>query len=161
MKTTLTIHSLLFFCFSIQISAQESINSSSINLSESTGSITSSIGQTFFETSSSSVGNISTGVQHSYDITETLGSDITEINLNLKIYPIPTQDVLHLKIGFNDHKKYRYDLFDGSGKILTSRSINEFETAITMSSYPAAIYYLKISKDGKVVKTFKVLKTDK
>lgn len=161
MKTTLTIHSFVFFCLTIQISAQETINTSSNNLSGSNGSVTSSIGQTFYETSSSSVGSVSTGVQQSYEITGTLGSDITEINLNLKIYPIPTPDILHLKVGFNDYKKYRYDLFDGSGKILTGKSVNEPETSITMASYPAAVYYLKISKDGKVVKIFKILKTDK
>ena len=161
MKTILTIPSFLVFCLTIQISAQESINAGSNNLSGSDGSLTASIGQTFYETSSSSAGSISTGVQQSYEISETLGSDITEINLNLKIYPNPTPDILHLKIGFYDYKKYRYDLFDGSGKILTGRSVNGFETSIAMAKYPAAVYYLKVSKDDRVVKIFKVVKTDK
>lgn len=161
MKTVLTIPSFLFFFLTIQISAQESINAGSSNLSGPDGSVTSSIGQTFYETSSSSAGSVSAGVQQSYEITGTLGSDITEINLNLKIYPIPTPDILHLKVGFNDYRKYRYDLFDGSGKILTGKSIYESETSITMATYSAAVYYLKVSKDGKVVKIFKVLKTDK
>lgn len=161
MKTTLISCSFLLFGFSISVSAQESVNVAGINLSGSNGNLTSSIGQTFYEISASSSGSVSAGAQQSYEITETLGSEITEINLSLKIYPNPTPDILYLKVGFNDYKKYRYELFDGSGKVLTGRSVNESQSSISMSSYPAAIYYLKIAKEGKVVKIFKVLKTDK
>ncbi|WP_312764517.1 T9SS type A sorting domain-containing protein [Epilithonimonas sp.] len=161
MKTILTTGCFLLFGFSISISAQESINAAGVNLSGSNGKVTSSIGQTFYETSASSSGSVSAGAQQSYEITETLGSEIAEINLSLKIYPNPTPDILYLKVGFNDCRKYRYELFDGSGKVLTGRSVNEAQTSISMSSYPAAVYYLKIAKEGKVVKIFKVLKTDK
>lgn len=161
MKTILISCSFLMFGFSISLSAQESINAAGMNLSGSNGNVTSSIGQTFYEASASSSGSVSAGVQQSYEITETLGSEITEINLSLKIYPNPTPDILYLKVGFNDYKKYRYELFDGSGKVLAGKVVNESQTSIIMSSYPAAIYYLKIVKEGKVVKIFKVLKTDK
>ncbi len=161
MKTTLLYCSFLLFGCSISVSAQESINAAGMNLSGSNGNLTSSIGQTFYETSASSSRSVSAGVQQAYEITETLGSEITEINLSLKIYPNPTPDVIYLKVGFNDYKKYRYELFDGSGKVLTSNVVNESQTSIIMSAYPAATYYLKILKDGKAVKIFKVLKTDK
>ncbi|PZU88083.1 MAG: secretion protein [Chryseobacterium sp.] len=161
MKTTLITGCFLLLGFSIQVSAQESINASGNNSSGSSGSVTSSIGQSFYEAFTSSSGNVSTGVQQSYEITETLGTDIQEINLSFKIYPNPTPDILYLKVGFNDYKKYRYELFDGSGKVLTSKSVNESQASILMSSYPAAMYYLKVLKEGKVVKIFKVLKTDK
>ncbi|MPS71857.1 MAG: T9SS type A sorting domain-containing protein [Chryseobacterium sp.] len=161
MKTTLITGCFLLLGFSIQVSAQESVNANGDNSSGSGGSVTSSIGQSFYETSISSSGNVSTGVQYSYEIIETLGSDIKEINLSLKIYPNPTPDVLYLKVGFPDYRKYRYELFDSSGKVLTGKAINGSQTSITVTSYPAAVYYLKILKDGKVVKVFKVLKADK
>lgn len=161
MKTTLFTLSLFLVSFSIQVSGQETLNTSGTNMSGTAGNITASLGQVFYDTTSSSVGNIVAGVQQPYEITTTLGVDITEISLNLTVFPNPTTDILNLKMGFKDYDKYRYDLFDSSGKLLTSKPILQAQTQITMTSYPATIYLLKISKDGKVIKIFKVLKTDK
>ncbi|AZA77176.1 T9SS C-terminal target domain-containing protein [Chryseobacterium sp. G0186] len=161
MKTTLYTLSLFLVSFSIQVSGQETLNTSGINMSGTSGNVSASLGQTFYETASSPAGNIATGVQHSYEITPTLGVGITEISLNLNIYPNPTADILNLKMGFKDYNQYRYDIFDGSGKLLTSQPILQPQTQIIMASYPASIYLLKVSKEGKTIKIFKVLKTDK
>ncbi|SDI28326.1 T9SS type A sorting domain-containing protein [Chryseobacterium jejuense] len=158
MKTTFFTLSLFLVSFSIQISAQETLNTSGNNMSGSTGSATASIGQSFYETMSSSAGSVTAGVQQTYEIIPTLGIDIIDINLSLNIFPNPTTDILNLKVGFKDYNKYRYDLFDSSGKLLTSQSITQSTTQITMTSYPASIYLLKISKGGKDIKIFKVLK---
>lgn len=161
MKNTLFALSLLSVGISMRVTAQSTQNSSGDNASGSSGSITYSVGQTFYEPVSSSSGSVAPGVQQSYEITETLGSGISEINLSLKIHPNPTPDILYLKVGFNDYKKYRYELYDNSGKILQSKPVNDSQVSIAMASYPSAVYYLKITKDGKAVKIFKVLKTDK
>ncbi|MDN3693745.1 T9SS type A sorting domain-containing protein [Chryseobacterium tructae] len=78
--------------------------------------------------------------------------------MSLAVFPNPTTDILNLKVGFKDYNKYRYDLFDSSGKLLTSQPITQSQTQITMTSYPASVYLLKISKEGKDIKIFKVLK---
>jgi hypothetical protein len=161
MKTTFFTLSLFLVSFSIQVSGQESLNTSGTNMSGTAGSVTASLGQIFYTTTSSSVGSIAAGVQQSYEITATLGVDITEISLNLTIFPNPTADILNLKMGFKDYDKYRYDIFDGSGKLLTGQPILQAQTQIIMASYPASMYLLKISKEGKTIKIFKVLKTDK
>lgn len=155
------IISIFVVGFSMQSYAQSSINTTGNNVSGSNGNVTYSIGEVFYDTAISSTGSVAAGVQQPYEITETLGVDVTEINLSLKIYPNPTPDILNLKVGFNDYKKYNYEIFDGSGKSLITKPIRESQTSIRMASYPAAIYYLKIMKDGKVIKIFKVLKTDK
>lgn len=161
MKTTLFTLSLFLVSFSIQVSGQETLNTGGTNMSGTAGNVTASLGQIFYETTPSSAGNITTGVQQPYEITATLGVDITEISLNLTIFPNPTADILNLKMGFKDYNKYRYDIFDSSGKLLASQPILQAQTQIIMSSYPASIYLLKVSKEGKTIKIFKVLKTDK
>lgn len=161
MKTTLFTISLFLVSFSIQVSGQETLNTGGANMSGMIGNVTASLGQIFYETTSSSAGNVAAGVQLPYEITATLGVDITEISLNLNVFPNPTTDILNLKMGFKDYNKYRYDIFDGSGKQLASQPILQSQTQITMMSYPAGIYLLKISKEGKAIKIFKVLKTDK
>ncbi|AZA84389.1 hypothetical protein C1637_05975 [Chryseobacterium lactis] len=161
MKTTLFTLSLFLVSFSMQVSGQETLNTSGTNMSGTTGNVSASIGQIFYETTSSSAGNITAGVQQPYEITPTLGVDITEISLNLTIFPNPTTDILNLKIGFKDYNKYRYDIFDNSGKLLISQPILQPQTQIIMTAYPASLYLLKVSKEGKSIKIFKVLKTDK
>ncbi|AZB07756.1 T9SS C-terminal target domain-containing protein [Chryseobacterium sp. G0162] len=158
MKTTFFTLSLFLISFSIQISAQETLNTSGNNMSGSTGNVTATVGQSFYETISSPAGSIAAGVQQSYEIVPTLGVDITEINLSLNIFPNPTTDILNLKVGFKDYNKYRYELFDSSGKLLTSQPITQPQTQITMTSYPASVYLLKISREGKNIKIFKVIK---
>lgn len=142
-------------------SAQSSQNTGGGNISSPSGNVSYSIGQTFYEPITSASGSVMLGVQQSYEITETLGVEITEINLNLNIYPNPTSDILYFKIGFEDYKKYRYEFFDGNGKLLTGKPVNESQTSIRIASYPAASYLLKVTKHGKIVKVFKVLKKDK
>jgi len=161
MKTTLLTTLVLSVSFSTALCAQESVNSASINTSSSVGSVTSSIGQTFYETAISSTGSVAPGVQQAYEITSHLGIDVTEINLSLAIYPNPTQDILNLKVDFSDYNKYHYQLTDSSGKLITSKSINLEKTSISMTAYPAAVYYLKVMKGSKSIKVFKVLKTNK
>lgn len=158
MKTTFFTLSLFLVSFSIQISAQETLNTGGNNMSGTTGRATASIGQSFYETISSPVGSVTAGVQQSYEIIPTLGVKVTEINLSLSIFPNPTTDILNLKIGFKDYDKYHYDLFDSSGRLLIGKPISQSQTQITMTSYPAAMYLLKISKEGKDIKIFKVLK---
>ncbi|UQB69834.1 T9SS type A sorting domain-containing protein [Epilithonimonas zeae] len=161
MKTTILTCVIFSLCFSYEISAQESLTTAGITASNISGSVSSTIGQTFNDTAISSAGSAAPGVQQAYEITESLGIDITEITLNVSIYPNPTTDYLNLTVGLSDYNKYRYELVDNSGKLLKAKSIGQSKTSIAMSSYPAAIYYLKVSKGGKAIKIFKVLKTDK
>lgn len=161
MKTTLFVYPLFLIGISASLSAQESINTAGADISNNSGSMTASVGQTFYETSFSGQGSASAGVQQPYEIIETLGTEIAEISLSLNIYPNPTQDVLNLTLDFKNYSSYRYDLFDGSGKLITGKTISQAKTSIQMAALPAAIYYLKVSLGGKVIKIFKVVKSDK
>ena len=153
---------IIFFGFVANISAikaQESVNPSGGNYSGSSGGVTYSIGQVFYETfSSPNNASILQGVQHSYEISETLGSNAFEISLNLKVYPNPTTDELNLNLDLSDFAKYSYELYSNSGKLLSAKKINSKITSINMVSYPASIYLLKVIKDNGRVKVFKILK---
>lgn len=160
MKTTILTFSFFLFGMSV-LQAQTSVNSSGNTISSSVGDMTYSVGQTFQDFHSNSMVSISEGVQQPYEISATLGIDISEIRLNVKVFPNPTQDVLNLKVDFNDYNKYHYEVYDSSGKILISSSVKSKDTTLSIASYPSALYYLKVTKNGKPLKIFKVLKTDK
>lgn len=143
------------------IYAQNSTNTSGETAQGQTGTISYSIGEAFYQIAEGSNGSLLPGVQQPYQITEVLGSEISEINLSLSIYPNPVADNLTLMVGFGDYSKFSYELFDTAGQIISKKRISSKSTSIPMTSYPAANYLLKVIKDGKPVKVFKVLKRDK
>ena len=53
---------------------------------------------------------------------------------------------------------YTAMLIDIKGNLLQNYRITESETRIQMSSLPAGNYFLRVEKDGRVLKTFKILK---
>ena len=159
MKTTILTFVLLVFAVSLQ--AQTSINTSGNTISSSSGNISYSLGQAFQDVKSNSSVSISEGVQQPYEITQTLGMDISEIGLDVKVFPNPTSDILNLKVDFADYRSYTYELYDSSNKILKKNDVLSKNTVLSIASYPATIYYVKVSKKNKPVKIFKIIKTDK
>lgn len=141
--------------------AQSLPNSGGSNASGSSGTLSYSIGQTFYEPVISTGGSTSPGVQQAYEISETLGQQIAEIGLSLKIYPNPTTDILNLRIDLNDYQKYSYELYDLGGRFLNKKTVAGKVTELSMSKYPSGTYLLKVSKGNTPVKIFKVIKTDK
>ncbi len=104
-------------------------------------------------------GSLEQGVQHQYEISEV--STIREargISLSMKVFPNPTTDFLILNVGSEDASSFSYRLYDAHGKVLNSAAITTQETYIPMSQYVAALYFVKVFRNNREVKTFKVLK---
>ena len=119
------------------------------------GSISATIGQIFFlETNGN--GHISNGVQQAYIISVETGIEIT--NIQLSVYPNPTNDVLYLHIDDEKISTVTYTLFNYESKPLTKGIANDSETQIFMGKYNTGIYILDVISDGKSVKRFKIIK---
>jgi len=157
MKPKLIFGIFFILIFSVT-SAQQSINTSGGNISSGAGSVAYSIGQVFYKTSSNANFSLTEGVQQPYEIL-TLGVDTTSaINLEMKVYPNPTTTTIFLKIDDPSFKNMDYQLFDGSGKILSKSKISQSETQIDLSTKASGIYLLLISEGSKKMKTFKIIK---
>lgn len=156
-----TIICLFLLGVSFQGFAQSSINSSGMYASGGSGNVASAIGQVFYEPFGSPSGSVHPGVEQPYEILETLGMDVKEIGLNLKIYPNPTPDILYLNIDFKDFRKYSFELLDNSGRSLMIKPVDSSTVSFSMGSYAAGVYLLKVTKNGKLIKIFKVIKSDK
>ena len=79
--------------------------------------------------------------------------------VSLNVYPNPVIDYLILSLGVvYDMADYTAMLIDIKGNLLQNYRITESETRIQMSSLPAGNYFLRVEKDGRVLKTFKILK---
>lgn len=160
MKSIITLSCCMFSGVAL-FHAQSSPDSGGSDAVGSGGNVSYSIGQTFYEPVLSLGGSMTPGLQQPYEISETLGQEIAEIGLSLKVYPNPTTDLLNLRIDLNDYQKYSYELFDLAGKVLTKRSASAKLIGISMSQYPSGTYLLKVSKGNTPVKIFKIIKINK
>ena len=160
MKPNLFIIIILFVgLISSTLNAQQTIPTTGGNGSNSTGSISYSVGQIGYTTVTNSKGSIAQGVQHAYEISVVSGiEDSKNINLVVSAYPNPTIDFLHLQIQNYTNSNMRYQLFDLNGKIIRTQDIEYSVTRISMASLATSTYFLRVLDDGNTIKIFKIIK---
>jgi hypothetical protein len=124
------------------------------------GSASYSIGQIDYETYSGSNGNISHGVQQPFEIyTVSIEEIFSSIEMNL--FPNPSSSIINLSIGqLADDKIITYNLTDINGKLISSSTIVENATSISIENLAVANYYLNVLVNGVNAKTFKIIKNN-
>lgn len=150
---------IVFYIGFSECNAQQLPTSSGGDLTGVNGTISYSVGQSFYITNTGSTGFSIDGVQQPYEISEVLSSeDFNELISEMLIYPNPTMDLLTLKMTNQTSADLKYQLIDINGKILRSNQnlleINE----INVSDLQSAIYFLQILNQSKVIKSYKIIK---
>ena len=166
-KKTKTGLLILFVLCLFNLSAQETTLPSGGKANSSEGSISYSVGQIVYSTSTGINGSVAQGVQQPFEISVVSGIEQAEgINLECIIYPNPTTDYLILKIDTYTVKTYgrasqvlSYQLFDTDGKIIKTDKITTVETKIKTENLEQGSYLLRIIEKEKAIKTFKIIKT--
>jgi hypothetical protein len=153
-KTILTTSCLVFGGF---IFGQTSTNASGGETSNASGSISYSIGQVTYQSTSNTSGSVSQGVQYAFEIS-TLSLEENALNLSLMAYPNPTQELLNLRVGNYNKEKLAYKLVDLEGKVISEASMLSEETTIDMKQLPVATYFVEVHNDAKKVHVFKIIK---
>jgi hypothetical protein len=154
LKILLTI---VLGCIVSGISAQNNVVSGGGDATGSNGSVSFTVGQTHYTSETGSNGTVSQGVQQPYEIMIISGIENEEINISSNVYPNPTDGFITMTIDA-DPGNMNYTIFDVAGKILRSRNIKEKETLIPMTEYAEGIYFIKVIRNKKEVKSFKVIK---
>jgi hypothetical protein len=154
--------SLLFFAMGLfwaeNVNAQESTNSSGGNDSGSGGTVSYSIGQLVYTTNSNTDGSIAQGVQQAYEIF-TIGIAESSWNIQLDVFPNPTNDNLTLLIDNFKIEMLSYHLLDQQGKIISKAPLIVSETQINLSHLMSATYFVDIiDNNNKKVQSFKIIK---
>ncbi|MBP1663704.1 MAG: Protein of unknown function precursor [Bacteroidetes bacterium] len=136
-----------------------SLNASGGNTGSASGSVSYSVGQVFYTTAFSTNGSVAEGVQQPFEISVLSGlEDVSGIDLFYSVYPNPTSGKLTLKIEKIETNQFAYQLFDVNGKMLRNDRLKESETNIEMFEFISSTYFLKVTKDKKEVKLFKIIK---
>ena len=122
-------------------------------------SVSYTVGQIVYTTNTGTNGSSAQGVQQPYEISVvTAIEEALDILLEIKVYPNPATDFIKLKIKNYELQNLRYQLYDINGSILQDSKIVGNETTIVMSNSVSAIYFLKVTDNNKVIKTFKIIK---
>jgi hypothetical protein len=146
-------------CFGSTIQAQNAIPASGGNASGSGGTASYTIGQVGYTTNTGTNGSVAQGVQQPYEISVVTGiAEAKDISLEIEVYPNPATDYIKLKIGNYEVQNLRYQLYDINARLLQDNKIVDNETNIVMSYYMSATYFLKVTDNNKVIKTFKIIK---
>ena len=123
------------------------------------GTISYTVGLTFYQSLSSYSGSLSEGVQHTYTITEVPvdGVPIAREQF-IKVFPNPTTDKIILRNGSLTSNNIKYTLTDQTGRTITSGQSDQTDTFIDMSSNAPSMYFLRVTSNGQLLGTFKVIK---
>jgi len=155
---------LLSSAFMLSISlggiyAQEAVTTTGGEAFGSGGSVSYTIGQVNYITSTGVDGTVAQGVQQAYEISVAVGiHENSGINLGLTAFPNPTTNYLTLEIENYASENLSFQLYDLNGKILKEAEISENATTIDMVSYYPGSYFLKVLDSQTEVKTFKIIK---
>ena len=154
----------IIMCSMTVVQAQQTTASTGGDAKGSGGSISYTVGQTFYNFNLGTNNSVAEGVQQAFEISEITGiDDVKGISLVCSVYPNPTIDVLTLKIDGDIQAGYIAFLYDNSGKLLKNIKIETNETTIPMQDLANSIYYLKIVQTRhasalRFIKTFKIIK---
>jgi Secretion system C-terminal sorting domain len=157
MKTKI-LYFFLFFVIIATSQAQNATLTSGNNAGGAGGSTSYSIGQIAFAYNTSSAGSVTQGMQQVFEIS-TLGTEnLPEITLQMAVYPNPTNSFVNLNIMNLEINSLQFLLTDMNGRAILNQKITNSETKIEMENLSKAVYFLQVSNENKLLKTFKIIK---
>ena len=141
------------------LKGQETIPATGGTATGSGGKVTYTVGQLVYNVITGANVFIIQGVQQPYEISVATAIKGTEdITLECVVYPNPAEGFIMLLIRSFENDNMRFRLYDMNGLLLQDKKIEEKETEISLDNLSSAIYFLKIIKDNKEVKVFKIVK---
>ena len=150
---------LLFVIGMTGLQAQNTIPATGGNATGAGGASSYTVGQIVYTTESNSNGSVAKGVQQPYEISVVSGiEEALGISIEILVYPNPTTEFITLKIENHEVLNLRYQLYDMNGRLIRDNKVDGDETSIVMSSLLPATYFLKVTDNKKVEKTFKIIK---
>lgn len=150
---------LLLLLISSAIFGQSNTVTSGGQSSSPNGSVSYSVGQIFFNSTTLGNGSVIQGNQQPFEISVITGTRNVNIELKAQVYPNPVADQLVLSIRNSQLRNLSYVLTDMQGKILQAAVISNSITPIDMKLHSNGVYFIKVLEKQKSIKTFKIVKS--
>ncbi|WP_346862076.1 T9SS type A sorting domain-containing protein [uncultured Draconibacterium sp.] len=137
--------------------AQQVISSAGVTQQAGEYELSWTIGETAIESISNETTILTQGF-HQSKITVTAINDLLLSGLELKVYPNPTTEFVHIQMSSTD-KQANYALYDFAGKLLQKAAITGTETQLNLHDYTNGTYLLRMTYDeNQPLQTFKIVK---
>jgi hypothetical protein len=149
---------LITLIFSVGLHAQEAVPATGGDATGAGGSSSYTLGQVVYTTNTGSNGSVAQGAQQPYEISTSLGIEVTEISLEMIAHPNPTNNALTLNIGNYNNEKLTYQLYDMQGKLLDSKQVVNSSTTIGMQDLTTNTYLLNVLDNNSLIRTFRIVK---
>lgn len=155
MRTILVILFIVTCCPGLF--AQEAVATAGSILSNSSGSISFTIGEGVANTLTKGDKTITQGFQQG-NLSVSMVSELKDLDFSISVFPNPTTDVLTLKLNKEDMTGLQYLLFDMNGRLLSQKNLETNETTINVKQLSNGLYLIKVQDGRKELKTFKIVK---
>lgn len=157
-RLVLTVSAMIMFTTSAI--AQNAVAAAGGNTSSESGSLSYTVGQTFYTAGSNPEGaSVQAGVQQAYVIsTATAVADEPQAFELYAAYPNPVKDQLSLRTKSDTAEKLVYQILDAQGKLLAQDKVAGTITSINMAQFTPAVYIVRVVDGQKTVASFKVIK---
>ncbi len=158
-KALIALIAFCLFGFGSTLQAQNAIPASGGNASGGGGTVSYSVGQVVYTTNTGTGSSVAQGVQQPYEISvPTTLEEAKGISLEMVVYPNPVTDLLRLKVENYETENLRYHLYDINGNVLISNKVEGKDSDISMQNFLPSVYFLKVTDNNKLIKTFKIIK---
>lgn len=151
---------LIGICFGTVCFGQQAVSTAGGEATGAGGTVSYTLGQVLYSSTSDDDGTVTQGVQQYYEIS-VISSSEDQLGLNpvLSVYPNPAGAYLKLHVmHYGASGTVTYQLYDGNGRIIENQDIRGNETTIPMDLLTPSVYFLKVYEDEKEIKTFKIIK---
>lgn len=155
MRTIIIVSFIVTCC--PRLLAQEVVATAGSTLSNSSGSISYTIGEGVANTLTKGDKTITQGF-HQGNMSVTLVSELKDLEFSISVFPNPTEDVLTLKLTKEDVTGLQYLIFDINGKLIIKKDLVSNETSVSVNHLSNGIYIIKVQEGLKELKIFKIVK---
>lgn len=119
-----------------------------------------SLGQVAYTTVNGTSGSSAQGVQHAYVVSDASVTTVVDDPFLVNVYPNPTTNFIVIQLEETHNETLSYRLLNAIGQEVQNGLILKDTTQLTLTEHQSAYYMLQIIKDGRIARTFKVLKTN-
>jgi len=158
MKKYINFFAIAFLMlFASYAKGQQVISSAGVSGSNTSGSISSTVGELVIDTKTASGKTITQGF-HQTKLTITGIKELQGLSFKISISPNPTSDYAQITIDKIETPKLTYIMFDIQGKAVLNGEIVSGKAEISFMDRNAGSYIVKVMQEGKQIKTVKIIK---
>lgn len=130
--------------------------------SNSSGSISWTMGEPMGETYTNTNNILTQGFQQPWDFGTNVTSGSAPVNAD--VYPNPTADVVHLQFGDNSNGQYVIEVYNTLGQQMSATQFTaapSSQATVSLAEFANGVYFVTVHKvDGSETSTFKITKNE-